>query len=241
MTRTLVRATTALATLVALAAPAQADAQFTRFVQLCNSPQEFCVNFGLGLNTTTNTLSVGVVNLGSGATPSRITGFGLFGGGLTTGTLATQSYVASPALAAGFAVNGAPGELQEGAGTQLTPVGASFDANGFLTCGQGDQISGGFQRLATCPGEYGLFTFTGINAGVNLATLGVGVRIQSLGVGEGGSDKCFSGGDANCVATPTGGIGGGAGSVVPEPSTYVLLASGLLGLAGVARRKKQQG
>ena len=33
----------------------------------------------------------------------------------------------------------------------------------------------------------------------------------------------------------------GAGSVVPEPSTYVLLASGRLGLAGVARRKKQQG
>jgi hypothetical protein len=45
------------------------------------------------------------------------------------------------------------------------------------------------------------------------------------------------------VARPDGVTfgGGGGGNVVPEPSTYVLLASGMLGLAGVARRKKLQG
>ena len=33
--------------------------------------------------------------------------------------------------------------------------------------------------------------------------------------------------------------GGGAGSVVPEPSTYLLMATGMVALAGVARRRRQ--
>ena len=41
---------------------------------------------------------------------------------------------------------------------------------------------------------------------------------------------------AQAWASRTG--GSGTGSVVPEPSTYLLMGSGLLGLAGIARRRR---
>lgn len=46
-------------------------------------------------------------------------------------------------------------------------------------------------------------------------------------------------GGAQEFIVPGGIGGGGTGSVVPEPSTYLLMATGMVALAGVARRRRQ--
>ena len=73
---------------------------------------------------------------------------------------------------------------------------------------------------------------TVFNSFLNQSNLSIGVSTNLSNVT--GGPETF-----NLAVGPAQG-GGGTGSVVPEPSTYVLLASGLLGLAGVARRRQRR-
>ncbi len=72
----------------------------------------------------------------------------------------------------------------------------------------------------------------------------VAVSAQSLDLGSAPTPPFTVGGGD--VTAPGIGGGGGSGitpvalSVTPEPSTYVLLASGLLGVFGIARRRAQK-
>ena len=85
------------------------------------------------------------------------------------------------------------------------------------------------------------FQFTQAITSADFASVQLAIHDQGAVAGCGQSSKSVF--DGNTGALVGSGVscapgGGGVGSVVPEPSTYLLMGSGLLGLAGVARRRR---
>lgn len=147
--------------------------------------------------------------------------------GNTNGNSATLAAVIAQ-LESSFDLNGGSAALN-GWAESGTP---SFNATtGTLTFSQ--VISGRFAIALKQSNQYSLYLLqaTGPVNTINYTTAGVqtgavrGLSHANLYVVEGGPN-------ATCIGA------NGCATVVPEPSTYALMASGLLGIFGFARRRR---
>lgn len=163
--------------------------------------------------------------------------------GFTAG-LGTSTAINSANLSAWSVAGASQGPFEAAAADIAAGTGGGNQGIAFQSSGCGGQ-----DCWTTSTGRYMEFTFTyAANLPANLFTantLVVGFRAQavpgissfSCGYDKDGDLKETGGQGSNRGCTTTNG-GGSITTLVPEPSTYALMATGLLGIFGFARRRR---
>lgn len=221
---------------LAVAAGMTFGASEARAADLCwvqqPSALTVCSGYAIsGLGTTTVNLDVWAFGT---LQPIRITDIGLFNTG-TTGSLTSVTGFNVFNSAGTLFANTAITNWSNTHGNNLlnvTPnIGAHADQQGDGIIGDNTPLNfGGWRTTGTDGTSRVRFTFT--MAGNASANTSFGYFAQGNQV----SLRCFS--DASVNSAYSCGGNPGTTSVVPEPSTYALMASGLLGIFGFARRRR---
>ena len=225
-----------LLALAAAAGPANAQTLQTPAPGICGGAQYAgCFSASLSL-TGGNTFALSITNLGAGA----FTQIGV--GGLSTdpgsGTSFTFQHlgVTNSATSTFGSVASNPNGLS-GSGIDLPVIGVDAQGNNGLLVGQTASFS--FQITS----GVGTFDLSSVQIAVhqqggspNANLCGTSTKIIYSGslTTSNSAGSANSSGTSLCDVPPGGGI-----SSVPEPSTYALLGTGLLGVMGVAARRRR--